>query len=137
MPLFTDLNKMLQSDEPKLFILHKHMQHFLRKLLGRFVKAEVLATSSVRSVNIDDATVLLSLDKVMIGFSTRSIINSNDLHHEKDKVARNCSFHDKYAISRLPLHDPVVLLGFVEGGCSACANCSAHAQIAGRCGLNR
>ena len=112
MPLFTDLNKMLQSDEPKLFILHKHMQHFLRKLLGRFVKAEVLATTSVRSVNIDDATVLLSLDKVMIGFSTRSTMNSNDLHHEKDKVARNCRVFMieayKYAISRLPLHDPVL-----------------------------
>lgn len=112
MPLFTDINKTLQSDEPKLFILHKHMQQFLRKLLGRFVKAEALATTSVKSVDMEDDAVLLSLDKVMIGFSTRSTMNSNDLHHEREKVARNCRVFMieayKYAIAHLPLHDPVL-----------------------------
>ena len=59
MPLFTDLNKMLQSDEPKLHVLHDSMQIFLRKLLGRFVRAEVLTTTNITGIDVDDDSVLL------------------------------------------------------------------------------
>ena len=44
----------------------------------------------------------------MIGFFTRSKITSNDLHHESDRVSLNCMIEAyKYAISHLPIHDPV------------------------------
>lgn len=112
MPLFTDLNKMLQSDEPKLYMMHDSIKAFLHKLLGRFVKPDILATTNVFSIDTHNEEIFLSLEKIMIGFFTRSKITSNDLYHESDRVSLNCRIFMieayKYAISHLPIHDPVL-----------------------------
>ena len=44
LPLFTSLNKVLQSDEPKIHVMLQMIHSFIRKLLGRFMKAAVLTT---------------------------------------------------------------------------------------------
>ena len=112
MPLFTDLNKMLQSDEPKLYMMHDSIKAFLRKLSGRFVRPDVLATTNVFDIDTENEEIFLSSEKIMIGFFTRSNIASNNLYHESDRVSFNCRIFMieayKYAISRFPIHDHVL-----------------------------
>ena len=77
------------------------------------MKAEVLADEDVLSINVDDHNKFISCDHVMIGFLTRSVMTSRDtLPQEKCRITEKCRCFMveayKYAMSHLPIHDPVL-----------------------------
>ena len=77
------------------------------------MKAEVLADEDVLSINIDDHNKFISCDHVMIGFLTRSVMTSRDtLPRGKCRITKKCRCFMveayKYAMSHLPIHDPVL-----------------------------
>ena len=113
LPVFTEMNKVLQCEAPKIHVMLSLIQTFARKLLGRCIKAEALTDANLTSVSVDDQDNFLPADRVMIGFTTRSTMNSQDfLLQEKRLVAEHCRLFMveayKYAMSHLPVHDPVL-----------------------------
>ena len=104
---------MLQSDEPKIHVMLEMINVFLRKLLGRFVKPEVLGCNDLGQVNVDNPDHWLHHSEVMLGFLTQSTMTSqNFLPGEKKLVSENCRHYMveafKYAVSHLPIHDEVL-----------------------------
>ena len=119
LPLFTSLNKVLQSDEPKIHVMLQMIHSFIRKLLGRFMKAAVLTTYAdhLAGINVSNHDNYLPISGVMIGFLTQSTMTAQDfLPHEKRFVSEHCRHFMieayKYAMSHLPVHD--VLLKHAE-----------------------
>ena len=113
LPLFTSLNKVLQSDEPKRHVMLEMINVFLRQLLGRSVKPEVLGCNDLGQVNVDNPDHWLHHSEVMLGFLTHSTMTSqNILPGEKKHVSENCRHYMveafKYAVSHLPIHDEVL-----------------------------
>ena len=69
---------MLQCDEPEIHVMLQMINSFVCKLLGRFLKAEVLTSGYLTSVDVYDQDNSLPSDRVMIGFLTQSTMNSKD-----------------------------------------------------------
>ena len=77
------------------------------------MKVTVLTDGDLTTIEVDDQENYLPSDQVMIGFLTRITMSSQDfLPREKCAVAEHCRLFMieayKYAISHLPVHDPVV-----------------------------
>ena len=53
---------MLQSDEPKIHIMLQMIRSFVSKLLGRFMKAEVLTNEDLTDINVDDEEKFLLVE---------------------------------------------------------------------------
>lgn len=114
LPLFTELNKVLQCEGPKLHVLLQMIQKLARKLIGRCVKEEVLASVDETKVNVDIRETFLDTADVMIGFVTRSTMMSHDFNsQERLQVAKHCQRFMveayKCAMSHLSIQDPVLL----------------------------
>lgn len=91
----------------------RHAFNVAHKLLGRCIKAEALIDADLTSVSVDDQDNVLPADQVMIGFTTRSTMTSQDfLSQEKRLVAEHYQLFMveayKYAMSHLPVNDPVL-----------------------------
>ena len=104
---------MLQCEVPKIHVMLRMIQTFARKPLGRCIKAEALTIADLTSVNVDDQDNFLPADRVMIGFITRSIMTSQDFSSQEKRVlTEHCQLFMveayKYAMSHLPIHDPVL-----------------------------
>ena len=59
MPLFTDLNKLLQNEEPKLHVLRKEMYMFLKKILGTSIQVPIYGDKDLATIDEDDKDNLL------------------------------------------------------------------------------
>ena len=44
LPVFTTFNKILQSEEPLIYLLYKCQQRFTNKLTSKFVKLDIICT---------------------------------------------------------------------------------------------
>ena len=54
MPLFTDLNKLLQNEEPKLHVLRKEMYMCLKKIQGRSIQVPVYGDKDLATIDVDN-----------------------------------------------------------------------------------
>ena len=64
MPLFTDLNKLLQNEEPKLHVLRKEMYMFLKKILGRSIQVHVYGDKDLATIDVEIRTTGFPSHKV-------------------------------------------------------------------------
>uniref|UniRef100_H3B5F2 Uncharacterized protein n=1 Tax=Latimeria chalumnae TaxID=7897 RepID=H3B5F2_LATCH len=109
LPLFSDVNKLLQ--------LRRELTCFMHKLLGRFMQVTAYKEKPVTEVNMQDPSNFLSDQKLMIGFSTRMTIQKHNLFPtEEAAIVKGCrSFlvtACQYEFSHLPFTD--VLLQHTE-----------------------
>ena len=113
LPLFSEVNKFLQFEEPKIHIVRRELTGFIQKLFGRFLQVSAFKEIPVTDVNLQDPSNFLDDDKVMIGFTTRMAFNKHNLlPKEEQEVAQACrSFFVaslEYAMSHLPLADDLL-----------------------------
>ena len=73
-PLFTRFNKLLQRDDPVIYLLYSQMATFLKRLMTRFVKPEVVvaAGEDMTKINHCESSSQLEDRKIYIGIVTRS-----------------------------------------------------------------
>lgn len=112
LPLFTNFNKLLQFEEPKIHIIATELTSFVHKLLGRFMLVSAFKETLVTEVDIDNLSNFLPDNKVMIGFTTRAAMQKNLLPAEEKKVITACkSFFVaayQYAVSHLPFSEELL-----------------------------
>ena len=111
LPLFSNINKTLQSEEPKIHLVKCEVMKFLNSLLGRFMKVEYI--SELSKDDVIDPTLYLDKEKVMIGFATRAAMRNKDfLPMEEARIVSGAiQFMQKaylYGRCHFPLTDPVV-----------------------------
>uniref|UniRef100_H3AWC3 Uncharacterized protein n=1 Tax=Latimeria chalumnae TaxID=7897 RepID=H3AWC3_LATCH len=114
LPLFSDVNKLLQCEEPKIHLLRRELTCFMHKLLGRFLQVTAYKEKTVTEVDLQDPNNSPSDQKLMVGFSTR--MHHNLFSTEEAAIVKGYrSFlvaACQYAFSHLPFRD--VLLQHVE-----------------------
>ena len=111
LPLFSNINKTLQSEEPKIHLVKCEVMKFLNSLLGRFMKVEYI--SELSKDDVIDPTLYLDKEKVMIGFATHAAMRNKDfLPMEEARIVSGAiQFMQKaylYGRCHFPLTDPVV-----------------------------
>ena len=113
LPLFSNINKILQSEEPKIHLVKCEVMKFLNSLLGRFMKVEYISELSKHDVIDPTLTLYLDKEKAMIGFATRAAMRNKDfLPMEEARIVSGAiQFMQKaylYGRRHFPLTDPVV-----------------------------
>ena len=113
LPLFTEVNKLLQYEEPKIHVMSSELTSFMYKLLGRFLLVSAYKDRLITDIDIDDSNNFLPDQQIMIGFTTRSYIQKHCiLPAEEKKIISACkSFYVaayRYATSHLPFSDEVL-----------------------------
>lgn len=111
LPLFTEVNKLLQSEEPKCHKMITELTSFMRKLFGRFLDVSAFKDKPVHEV--DPCASFLSNSDIMVGFTTRSVMQKHDiLPREEDVVLDGCrKFYIaacEYAIAHLPFKNELL-----------------------------
>lgn len=97
-------------------MIRKDFMSFLQKLLGRCVTVQSYKDKDLDAIthsDLNDETILLPPQKVMIGFTTRATMREHEmLPNEEAKTARKCQTFMlaaiDYAIKHLPLTDPLL-----------------------------
>lgn len=118
-PLFTRFNKLLQREDPVIFLISKEIIAFVKNLLSRFVKPQhiVDASEDVTKIKYSDHTCQLEDSKIYLGLFTRSrqskLLNEGDVSpHVVSKFLKGVrSFYEcatSYALTHLPLDDQVL-----------------------------
>jgi len=115
-PLFDDVNTVLQKEEPCIHILHSVLTQQLQKILLRFVQPAVIsATSVLTSVPFKDRSKQKEDAQVTIGAEATAYIKN----HEKELGCRLQQFYSEvreyyvaactYMVSKFPYDDPLLI----------------------------
>ena len=118
-PLFTRFNKLLHRDNPVIYLLYSQMTIFLKQLMTRFIKPQVIvaAVEDMTKINHCKSSNQLEDHKVYIGIVTRSRLNKllqeGDISpREVEKFLKEVrGFYESavsYALSHLPLKDELL-----------------------------
>ena len=67
LPFFNDLNKEMQSEEPKLFLIHERVTATLSTFLECYIKEDHLHSTPVCSVHFRDPANFLPLEEIYLG----------------------------------------------------------------------
>ncbi|EDO42979.1 predicted protein, partial [Nematostella vectensis] len=116
LPVFSELNKQLQGEEPQIHCLRQGLSDFLQKLLGRCMLATSYKDKDLddrASMNFENEDLFLSPKDVMIGFTTRTTMQKHNLLPEEEKkLAQDCrkfmTASLQYACKNFPLKDPLL-----------------------------
>lgn len=87
LPLFNNLNKEMQSTEPKIYNLYNHIQTIYRTLLDYFIKTDVMKTS-LEKISIQDPSNLKKIENVYLGAKLTQYIINNKLSSEQIHILR-------------------------------------------------
>ncbi|XP_050516405.1 uncharacterized protein LOC126891268 [Diabrotica virgifera virgifera] len=106
LPIFNDLNKLMQSESPKIHILYKEITNTLKIILDFYMKSDIISTESIDKIDFKNPRNFLQLDDMY--FSAE--INSSSLDKNRlEKVKLNClNFYIESVqqiCSRFPLKD--------------------------------
>uniref|UniRef100_H3BH34 HAT C-terminal dimerisation domain-containing protein n=1 Tax=Latimeria chalumnae TaxID=7897 RepID=H3BH34_LATCH len=118
-PLFTNLNKLLQREEPLIYLVFQEMQKFLKKILGKFVTAEAIVQggSDLSKVDYKNLDKQLNDAHIFIGSITRAALTKGMKDGDIDEVSVNKFFDGvhafyvktcAYVMENLPLDDEVL-----------------------------
>ncbi len=112
LPVFINFNLTLQKEIPCAHILHELMSDFLLKLLGRFVKQDVLATSGVTECSVEDQ---VDDTELYIGFATEQMLNQSDSISDRQRkvfysgVRAFFKASSEYLRTKLPFNEDILL----------------------------
>lgn len=77
LPLFTNLNKEMQSEETRMPLLHEKVSGVLKTILEFYMKPEYLEATPLPDVQFKDPTKFLPLDFMYIGAKPTAALASN------------------------------------------------------------
>ena len=116
MPLFDDVNRLLQKEEPLIHLIHDSLRQQLQRILMRFVKPSVVASSNCPTqIQYNDQNNHKTDEDIFIGSAARDFISG----HTTELSSRIDQFHEEvkqfyiracdYMISKFPFDDDVLL----------------------------
>ena len=115
-PLFTNFNKLLQSDEPSIHIVYDSVIKLANTLGNRVIKVEVMK-KPLNEINLQDPTIYIPLAEIHLGgttkFTLQRLLNQGEISqtaytrfltaaHEYFKAAF------QYVLSKFPITDELL-----------------------------
>ena len=70
-PLFNNFNKLLQSEEPIIHMLHDSMTQLAWSLANRIIQPQVLKDTPVKELNLDDPKIYKPEHSIFMGVTTK------------------------------------------------------------------
>ena len=116
LPVFTTSNKMLQSEEPLIYLLYKCQQRFMNKVASKFAKPNTICTPKEANKSFSELYISIENQKegknLFIGLTTKSKLNDHIKSGEEERKIDSfdgvCEFYStayKYCTKWLPLDD--------------------------------
>ena len=116
LPIINNFNKCMQQQAPIVHVLNQELDGFVRRLMLRFIQADlVLASSSVAEVCTDDTTHYLPLSEVHVGqktsqyFEEEEGMSTTDVNNVRKTIVTWWHAAAKAALKRLPLVHPLLI----------------------------
>ena len=112
--LFTDFNKLLQSDEPVIHIVHDKVTKLARTLANRIIKASVVQNTPITEIDMADQEIFKPRESVCIGgttkFNLQRLFNEGDIPQEQyDNVFKVAKKYFEasleYILQKFPVND--------------------------------
>lgn len=75
--LFTNLNKEMQSEEKRIYLLHEEVSGLLKTILEFYIKPEYLEATPLPDVQFKDTTKFLPLDHTYLGAKPTAALANN------------------------------------------------------------
>ena len=73
-PLFTTFNKLLQSDEPLVHVVHDAVTNFAKTLGNRVFKSSVIKDTTIFNIDASDLEVYIPYQSIYFGGMTKSTL---------------------------------------------------------------
>ncbi|MGH0159367.1 UNVERIFIED_CONTAM: hypothetical protein FKN15_036420 [Acipenser sinensis] len=113
LPPVVQLSTFLQQEQSILQKVIPALTEFFKKLLSRFIKPDVLATSTVLDVDVDSPSNYLGSQSLFIGFTANQYISSSaltprDVNKFYTDVMDFCVAAACYFQKKMPVHDPIL-----------------------------
>ena len=117
-PLFNNFNKLLQSEEPIIHMLHDSTIQLARSLANRIIKPHVLKDTPVTELNLDDPKIYKPEHTIFMGFTTKiklqQLLNDGDIsemQHSQVFKAAQAYFKDSlsYILTKFPQSNELII----------------------------
>ena len=115
-PLFTNFNKLLQSDEPSIHIVYDSVIKLATTLGNRIIKVEVMK-KPLNEINLQDPTIYIPLASIHLGgmtkFTLQRLLNQGDISQTVYTrfLTAACEYFKaafQYVLSKFPLNDELL-----------------------------
>lgn len=116
--LFTNFNKLLQSDEPVVHIVHDKVTALARTLGNRIIKANVMQDTDVTEIDLTDPEIFKPNKSIHLGgttkFTLQRLLNQGDISQvQYDNVFKAAEKYFKtsleYILKKFPMTNDVLL----------------------------
>ena len=117
-PLFTTFNKLLQSQEPIIHMLHTSITRLARTLANRIIKPVVLRDTAVEELDLSDPTIYKEKPTIHLGgttkFKLQKLLNDGDISERQHVAvfdAAQAYFKTalNYILTKFPLSNEVII----------------------------
>lgn len=88
LPLFTNLNKEMQAEHPKIHVLYPNICQILKTLFDCFLKRDYLSVTSIENVDFKNPRNFLKLEDIYYGALVNNTILNENLNHEQLNLFR-------------------------------------------------
>ena len=115
--LFTNFNKLLQSDEPSIHIVYDSVIKLANTLGNRIIKVAVMSKTSLNEINLQDPEIYIPLTSIHSGgltkFSLQRLLNQGEIS-ERDYTRFLTAAREyfkaafQYVLKRFPLNDELL-----------------------------
>lgn len=83
LPFFTNLNKEMQSESPKLFKLYKNIGQIIKSIFDCFIKRDYLKKTDLENVQFKDPSNYLPIEEVYFGANVSKSLLEMDLTNDQ------------------------------------------------------
>lgn len=87
---FNNLNRQMQSEQPKIHELHSSVSSIYKTFLESFIKREIILNVSLDKINYKDPSNFLPLDEMYLGAKVSISINSLTTECDKNTFRKRC-----------------------------------------------
>ena len=111
LPIINIFNKLMQKQSPTVQILYREVNTFVKKLLLRFIKPDVVQSTDISEIDLNNASNYIALGEVFIGvkakqYSKESALAISDIRTFWGTCREFWIVTSKYAcISKLPIEN--------------------------------
>jgi hypothetical protein len=88
LPFFTNLNKEMQSEIPKLHLLYKNVCNVLKTIFDCFIDRDYLQNTSIKFIHFKNPRNNLPLETMYFGANVIQTISENEFTEEQLKIFR-------------------------------------------------
>ena len=116
-PLFTNFNKLLQSDEPSIHIVYDSVIKLASTPGNRIIKVAIMSKTSLNEINLQDPEIYIPLTSIHSGgmtkFSLQRLLNQGEIS-ERDYTRFLTAAREyfkaafQYVLKKFPLNDELL-----------------------------